>query len=125
MRRMILPERVLGSAGVNWIFSGAASAPMSLRTSWFSSLRKRVVAFLAGVQRDEGVDRLALDLVRKADHRGLGDHGMGDQRAFDLGGADAVAGNVDHVVDAAGDPVIAVLVAAAAVAGEIEAGIGR
>jgi hypothetical protein len=29
MRRMILPERVLGSAGANWIFSGAASAPMS------------------------------------------------------------------------------------------------
>ena len=36
---MILPERVLGSAGVNWIFSGAASAPMSWRTSWTSSLR--------------------------------------------------------------------------------------
>ena len=39
MRRMILPERVLGSAGVKWIFSGAASAPMSWRTSWTSSLR--------------------------------------------------------------------------------------
>src|SRR3954453_4183583 len=39
MRRMILPERVLGSAGVKWILSGAANAPMSLRTSWFSSLR--------------------------------------------------------------------------------------
>jgi hypothetical protein len=47
---------------------------------------------------------------------------VGDQRAFDLGGADAVAGDVDHVVDPAGDPVIAVLVAAAAVAGEVEAG---
>src|SRR5581483_3437146 len=39
IRRMILPERVFGSAGVKWIFSGAASAPMSWRTSWFSSLR--------------------------------------------------------------------------------------
>ena len=48
-----------------------------------------------------------------------------DQRALDLGGADAVAGDVDHVVDAAGDPVVAVLVAAAAVAGEVLAGIGR
>ena len=36
---MILPERVLGSAGVNWIFSGAASAPISLRTSPLSSWR--------------------------------------------------------------------------------------
>jgi hypothetical protein len=34
-----------------------------------------------------------------ADHRGLGHLGMGDQRAFDLGGAHAVAGDVDHVVD--------------------------
>src|SRR5438270_4680795 len=39
MRRMILPDRVLGSAGVKWIFSGAASAPMSWRTSWTNSLR--------------------------------------------------------------------------------------
>jgi hypothetical protein len=35
-----------------------------------------------------------------------------------------VAGDVDHVVDAAGDPVIAVGVAAAAVAGEVFSGIG-
>ena len=118
---MILPERVLGSAGANWMRSGAARAPMSLRTSSFELLAQRVVAFLAGVERDERVDRRALDLVGHADHRGLGDLGMADQRAFDFGGADAVAGDVDHVVDPAGDPVIAVLVAAAAVAGEIAA----
>jgi hypothetical protein len=40
---------------------------------------------------------------------------MGDQRGLDLRGAHAVARDVDHVVDAAGDPVIAVLVAPAAV----------
>src|SRR5579884_97460 len=39
IRRMILPDRVFGSAGVKWIFSGAASAPMSRRTSALSSLR--------------------------------------------------------------------------------------
>jgi hypothetical protein len=49
---------------------------------------------------------------------------MRDQRAFHFRGADAVAADVDHVVDAAGDPVVAVLVAPAAVAGEIRAGIG-
>src|SRR5262249_22010769 len=37
----------------------------------------------------------------------------------------AVAGDVDDVVDAAGDPVIAVSVAAAAVAGEVLVRIGR
>jgi hypothetical protein len=36
-----------------------------------------------------------------------------------------VAGDVDHVVDAAGDPVIAVGIAAAAVAGEIFSLVGR
>jgi hypothetical protein len=35
-----------------------------------------------------------------------------------------VTGHVDHVIDAAGDPVVAVGVAAAAVAGEIFAPIG-
>ena len=35
---------------------------------------------------------------------------------LDLGRADPVARHVDHVVHAAGDPVVAVLVAAAAVA---------
>src|SRR5690606_27509004 len=39
MRRMILAERVLGSAGANWILSGAAIGPISLRTCWISSLR--------------------------------------------------------------------------------------
>src|SRR5690349_21742609 len=33
MRRMIFPDRVFGSAGVKWIFSGAEKAPMSWRTS--------------------------------------------------------------------------------------------
>jgi hypothetical protein len=49
---------------------------------------------------------------------------MRHQRAFHFGGAHAVTGDVDHIIDAAGDPVIAVLVAAAAVAGEVHALIG-
>ena len=49
---------------------------------------------------------------------------MADQRAFDFGGAHAVARDIDHIVDAARDPVIAVLVAAAAVSGEIFAAVG-
>ena len=48
---------------------------------------------------------------------------MFDQRAFHFGSAHAVAGHVDHVVDPACDPVIAVLIAAAAVAGEVLAGV--
>jgi hypothetical protein len=86
-------------------------------------LAQLVGRLLAGHQRDIGIDALALDVVRVADHGGLGDL-RAHQRAFDLGRAHAVTGDVDHVVDAAGDPVVAVLVAAAAVAGEVDARIG-
>ena len=49
---------------------------------------------------------------------------MSDERAFDFRRAHAMTRNIDHIVDASGDPVIAVGVATAAVAGEIFAGIG-
>ena len=49
---------------------------------------------------------------------------MGDERALDFRRSHAVARDVDDVVDAAGDPIIAVSVAAGAVAGEILARIG-
>src|SRR5207248_6763648 len=60
-------------------------------------------------------------LVREAHHRGLGDVVVRDQRALDLRRAQPVSADVDHVVDAAGDPVVTVFVAAAAVAGEVAA----
>src|SRR5258708_17609465 len=49
---------------------------------------------------------------------------MRHQRALDLGGAEPMAGHVDDVVDPAGDPVIAVLVATRAVAREVLARMG-
>ena len=122
---MILPERVLGRPGANWMTSGEAIGPISLRTQATSSLRRSSVGSTPVHHRDIGVDALALDVVRIADDGGFRDGRVGDQRAFDLGGAHAMAGHVDDVVDAAGDPVIAVGVAAAAVAGEIFARIGR
>src|SRR3546814_1080432 len=60
-----------------------------------------------------------------ADDGRLGDLCVGDQRALHLGGAHAVARDVDDVVDATGDPVVAVGVAPAAVTAEVLAGIGR
>ena len=59
-----------------------------------------------------------------ADDRRLGDLGVQHQGAFDLGGAHPVARDVDDIVDPAGDPVIAVVVALAAVAGEVLALVG-
>ena len=59
-----------------------------------------------------------------ADHGGLGDRFMRHQRGLDLGGAHAVARDVEHIIDAPGDPVITILVATTAVTGEIHARIG-
>ncbi len=118
---MILPERVFGRPGAHWIRSGLAIGPISVRTQASSSLRSVVGGLDALHQGDIGVDALALDVVRVADDRAFGHLGMGDQRAFDLGRAHAVARDVDHVIDAAGDPVVAVRIAAAAVAGEVVA----
>ena len=69
-----------------------------------------------------GIDTLPLDVMGEAHHCGLGDRVMQHQRAFHLGGAHAVPGDVDHVIHASGDPVVTVFVAARAVAGEILAG---
>ncbi len=44
---------------------------------------------------------------------------MGDQGAFDLAGAETVAGNVDNVIDAAHDPDITVFIFSCAIAGEV------
>src|SRR3546814_8406854 len=88
-------------------------------------LAQRVGRLLANLQRDIGVDALPLDGVRVADDGRLGDLCVGDQRALHLGGAHAVARDVDDVVDATGDPVVAVGVAPAAVTAEVLAGIGR
>ena len=45
----------------------------------------------AGLQRDIGVDALALEVVRESDDGGLGHVVVGDERALDLGGAEGDA----------------------------------
>ena len=64
-------------------------------------------------------------LVGGADDGGLGHPGVPDERGLDLGGGDAVPGDVHHVVDAAEHPDLAVRVVAGAVAGEVPALLGE
>src|SRR5471032_2469515 len=73
---------------------------------------------------DEGINPLAFDVVGIAHHGGFGHLVMQHQRAFYLGSADAVAGHVDHIVDAPSDPVVTVLIAACAVPREVVARVG-
>ena len=95
--------------------------PMFHRDGGARTLRDQLLAEFGGLgevrfQRDEGGDRLALEVVRAADDRGFRHRRVGNQRALDLRGAVTVAGNIEHVVKTADDPEIAVLVAARAVA---------
>jgi hypothetical protein len=57
-----------------------------------------VRGLLADIERDVSVDALALDVVRRADHGRFRHLMVRDQGAFHLGGAHAVAGDVDHIV---------------------------
>ena len=71
MRRMILPERV-SAPGAHCSQSGLAIGPISLRPLHQLALQG-LGRLGADVQGDIGVDALALDLMGRADHRGLGD----------------------------------------------------
>jgi hypothetical protein len=74
----------------------------------------------------EGHRHLALELIGDADHRAPRRwRRCGSDRLLDLAGAQAVAGDVDDVVGAAEDEVVAVLVADAPVEGGIDLLAGK
>ena len=75
-------------------------------------------AFLHG---DEADDALAFQFIWTTDDGGLGDGRMRNEGAFDFGGAETMTGDVEHVVDAANDPDVAVFVTTCSVASEIPA----
>ena len=77
---------------------------------------------MVGRQGDEHRHRFPLDLVGPAHGRGFGHRIVAHQRAFDLDRAQPVTGNVEHVINAAHDPVVAVVVATGIVAAEIFSG---
>ena len=120
-RRMILPLRVLGRSGVKITVFGRAIAPMCCATWRRSSSPCAVLGLFAASKRDERDDRLAGDVVLGADDRGLGHGRVGDEGGLDLGGRDAMAAHVHHVVDAAEQPEVALVVDLGAVTGEVAA----
>src|ERR1700741_4198946 len=70
---------------------------------------------------DEGGDHLAQSLVGQADDGDLTHRRVKRQTALDLDGRDVLAAADDHVVDAAGDEEIAILIDVSGVASEIPA----
>src|SRR5215217_2322105 len=82
-------------------------------------LHELVRAVAVARERHEGGHGLARVLVLLADHRSLGHLLVGDDRGLDLGRGHPVARDVEHVVDAADDPEVAVLVLAGRVTDEV------
>src|SRR5437588_6086485 len=81
---------------------------------------QRLVAMDLRLERDERHDSFADDGVGARDDGGLGHRRMVHERRLDLVGRQAVPGDVHHVVDAAEEPEVAVLVPAGAVAGHVD-----
>ena len=119
---MIFPERVLGNCSVKRRSSGRASDPISFatqaRSSSFSSgdgwwpCSRVTKAEMAWPFGSSGGRRLRL----------FGDFFVSDERGLDLHRAETMAADVDDIVDAAHEPVVAVGIHARAVAGEVAAG---
>mmetsp|Transcript_77978 Transcript_77978/g.215634 ORF Transcript_77978/g.215634 Transcript_77978/m.215634 type:complete len:267 (-) Transcript_77978:1423-2223(-) len=88
-------------------------------------LRLQIVVALVPLLQDHVAEEpRTLDLMWVADHCRLRGPRMSNQGMLDLRAADAVAGDIDDVIHAAGDPIVPVLVADATVAGEVEAWVG-
>ena len=79
--------------------------------------RRRRPPFLEG---DESRDRLALDVVRPSYDRRFGNIRIVDERAFDLHRPDAMARDVQNVVDAPENPKIAIGISLGAVSWKID-----
>lgn len=72
------------------------------------------------LDRDEGVDGLAGEFISDANNGGLGDSSVLNESGLDLGGGETVTGDVDDVVDASADPVVAVMVTSGSVTSELD-----
>ena len=120
---MIFPERVLGSPSAKRSSSGRASAPISWTRVLEASSIESASAFPrpggVGFQSHKRHNCLALEFVGTPHHGRFGDLGMGDQCAFDFHRAQAVAADIQHVIDATEAPDVAVFVAACTVAGKV------
>ena len=75
---------------------------------------------VAILERHKGVDGLAGELVGNADNSSLGNGVVLDESGLDLGRRQAVAADVDDIVDTSTDPVKALVVTSSAITGELK-----
>ena len=112
--RRILPSGFFGSASMNSIRSGRLKLASRERQKSSSSVSRHVLAL---AHDDEGLDDLAPFDRRHADDGAFVDRRMTHQHGFDFRGRDIFAAADDHVVLAAGEEDVAVVVEPSEVAG--------
>ena len=118
-RRMILPLRVLGRSSAKLDLARGHGGAQPLAGEPHELPPQLVGRLRARVQRHEGLDDLAGDLVGHADHARLDHRRVLDQHALDLEGPDEVAGGLDDVVAATDEPEVAVGVTPGEVAADV------
>lgn len=121
-----LARASLGETGnnVDAIRHGDTTNVLADLTTEFAGKRVTVsVGVEAVLENAEGVDGLAFDLVSDTDDSGFSAGGVRDEGRFEFSSAEAMTRDVDNVVDAADDPMIAISVAEDAVASEEAAGV--
>mmetsp|Transcript_143745 Transcript_143745/g.460062 ORF Transcript_143745/g.460062 Transcript_143745/m.460062 type:complete len:247 (-) Transcript_143745:1199-1939(-) len=100
----------------------SAERPQDGSHMFFQGLVEVCRSALPLLQSDVGIEGLTLHVVGDADDRRLRHAGIGHERGLHLGGADVVAAHDDDVVDAPGDPIVAIGIPSGAVAGQVVAG---
>src|SRR5690554_4254284 len=101
---------------------GTCEAPDLLRDMIRELGRDLGASLKALFERDEGDETLALQLIRTPDRRRLGHIRVSDKAALDLGRAETMPRDIEHIVDTAHHPIKAVLIASRTIARKIFAG---
>lgn len=121
------PTHDLSTAGLGQVGDDDDRLGRSERTDTLAHLQDQVllqlvVDLVAILDGDESVDSLAGKVVSDTDNSGFSDGGVLNERGLDLGGGQAVTGDVDDIVDTSADPVVAVVVTSGSVTCELEGG---
>ena len=118
-RRMILPERVLGRSSAQMMRLGRASLPMRIATCSRISPTSASVPSRSPSSVTNATTDWPVSSSVGADHGGLGDLAVRDDRRLDLGGRHPVPAHVEHVVDAADDRDVVLVVLLGGVADQV------
>ena len=129
-RRSSLPERVFGNKVTKYTRRGRAMPPSYRSTAAMISCscaaRSAAVAiFDASFTTRKRQRHLPLHRVGDTDHRNFGDVGMRLHGLLDLTGANAMAGDIDHIVGTTEDEGITIGVAHTPVEGRIQQFVGK